>query len=114
MKERILFAAIAGLGLVSASQPAPNAPAQSDMAYPACSRTVTDHCIQLYERGVRTRDNMAANRIEMAPQAADPTPGGAGATASNDLPPCTAEVTDNCEQRPVRLTTRARRAGERG
>lgn len=26
-----------------------------DMALPACSKTVTDHCVQAYERGVRRR-----------------------------------------------------------
>jgi hypothetical protein len=115
MKERILFAAIAGLGLVSASPPAATAPAQGGMAYPACSRTVTDNCIQLYERGVRRRENLAANRIE-APPAPAPAQAsaGAGAIASNDPPPCSATVTDHCQQRPVRLTTRVRRAGERG
>ncbi|TMJ19459.1 MAG: hypothetical protein E6G92_06690 [Alphaproteobacteria bacterium] len=119
MKERILFGAIAGLGLVSASPPVATAPAHSDMAYPACSRTVTDHCIQLYERGVRTRQNLAANRIDspavaMAPAAA-PAPSGAGAIASTtEAPPCSATVTDHCQQRPIRLTARVRRAGERG
>lgn len=32
---------------------ATNAPAQSSATPPPCSRTVTDHCIQAYERGVR-------------------------------------------------------------
>jgi hypothetical protein len=120
MKKLILFAAVAGIGLVSASPPTATATAQSDMAYPACSRTVTDHCIQLYERGVRTRQNLAANRVEapavaaaVAPAPA-PASAGAGATASNDPPPCSATVTDHCQQRPIRLTTRVRRAGERG
>jgi hypothetical protein len=35
---------------VDASQPAPTTTATGD--YPPCSRTVTDHCIQTYERGV--------------------------------------------------------------
>ena len=30
-----------------------NAPPESSASPPACSRTVTDHCIQAYERGVR-------------------------------------------------------------
>ena len=30
-----------------------NAPQQSSATPPPCSRTVTDHCIQTYERGVR-------------------------------------------------------------
>jgi opacity protein-like surface antigen len=32
---------------------ATNAPPQSSPTPPACSRTVTDHCVQTYERGVR-------------------------------------------------------------
>ena len=31
----------------------PPAPMAATGDYPPCSRTVTDHCIQLYERGVR-------------------------------------------------------------
>jgi len=40
-----------GMGgpLVDASQPP--APQPSDASYPACSRTVTDNCLQTYERG---------------------------------------------------------------
>ena len=30
--------------------------------YPPCSKTVTDRCIQLYERGVNTPANLALNR----------------------------------------------------
>jgi hypothetical protein len=37
--------------LVDASQPPAPQPATQD--YPACSRTVTDHCVQTYERGSR-------------------------------------------------------------
>ena len=33
--------------------PAGNATAQSSATPPRCSKTVTDHCIQAYERGVR-------------------------------------------------------------
>ena len=33
--------------------PAGNATPQSSATPPRCSRTVTDHCIQAYERGVR-------------------------------------------------------------
>jgi len=58
MKKLLLFAAVAGLGLVSASPP-PKGPEVGPGAmrhhYPPCSRTVTDRCIQLYERGVRAR-----------------------------------------------------------
>ena len=47
------FNAPPGMGgpMVDASQPpAPMAP---DATYPACSRTVTDNCVQTYERGRR-------------------------------------------------------------
>jgi hypothetical protein len=37
--------------LVDPSQPP--APMPATTSYPACSRTVTDHCVQTYERGVR-------------------------------------------------------------
>src|SRR6478609_9042016 len=58
MKKLLLFAAVAGLGLVSASPPAKGpdyGPREMRRHYPPCSRTVTDRCIQLYERGVRAR-----------------------------------------------------------
>lgn len=50
MKKRMLFAAVAGLGLVSASPPGSKDgahPREADAGYPPCSRTVTDNCIQL-------------------------------------------------------------------
>ena len=56
MKKLLLFAAVAGLGLVSASPPdkGPDHGArEAPRHYPPCSRTVRDRCIQLYERGVR-------------------------------------------------------------
>lgn len=58
MKKLLLFAAVAGFGLVSASPPPKgpdNGPPDARGHYPPCSRTVTDRCIQLYERGVRAR-----------------------------------------------------------
>ena len=58
MKKLLLFAAVAGLGLVSASPPAKGPEyggREMSRHYPPCSRTVTDRCIQLYERGVRAR-----------------------------------------------------------
>jgi len=54
MKKLLLFAAVAGLGLVSASPPdkGPDyGPREMRRDYPPCSRMVTDRCIQLYERG---------------------------------------------------------------
>src|SRR5205085_5645049 len=55
MKKLLLFAAVAGLGLVSASPPGkgPESGPRDARHYPPCSRAVTDSCIQLYERGVR-------------------------------------------------------------
>ena len=45
--------ATAGMGgpIADASQPPPQQPA--DASYPTCSRTVTDNCVQAYERGRR-------------------------------------------------------------
>jgi len=39
-------------GVPSDARPTPQAATEN---YPACSRTVTDHCVQTYERGVRRR-----------------------------------------------------------
>src|SRR5688572_28222479 len=67
MKKQMLFAAVAGLTLVSAHpgpQPALEREARSN--YPPCSRTVTDRCIQLYERGVRAPSNLARNAAPAA------------------------------------------------
>ena len=64
MKKLLLFAAVAGLGLVSASPPAKgpdNGEREARRHYPPCSRTVTDRCIQLYERG-RAREERAEYR----------------------------------------------------
>ena len=50
MKKLLLFAAVAGLGLVSASPPPKgpdNGPREARYHYPPCSRTVTDRCMQL-------------------------------------------------------------------
>jgi len=62
MKKLFLFAAVAGLGLVSAGPPDRDGPRESRGGYPPCSRTVTDQCIQLHERGVRAPENLARNR----------------------------------------------------
>ncbi len=54
MKKMLLFAvAASGLTLVGAS-PVPYS-AGDEAAYPPCSRTVTDRCVQTYERGSRPR-----------------------------------------------------------
>lgn len=103
MKKICFLAAAAGLALVSASPPATGdeTAAAEGSGYPPCSRTVTDRCIQLYERGVGTRENLASNR-DLGP-GRGPAQGGpeeaATATASaGDYPPCSATVTDRCRQ----------------
>lgn len=50
MKKLLLFAAIAGLGLVSAKAPddgPDNGAREARRHYPPCTRTVTDRCNQL-------------------------------------------------------------------
>jgi hypothetical protein len=104
MKKLILFAAVAGLGLTSASPPGPDhpgAPREARGGYPPCSRTVTDNCIQLYERGVRTPANLAEN-AKPADEAA-PTE---QARYEGDCGRCSRERRE--------LAQRIRRAGERG
>lgn len=68
MKKQMLLAAFAGLTLVSAHPPANDGPEpmEARSGYPPCSRTVTDRCIQLYERGVRTATNLASNATPAA------------------------------------------------
>jgi hypothetical protein len=95
MKKLILFAAVAGLGLVSASPPEdkpPEGPRAASRHYPPCSRTVTDSCIQRHER--RARAHAAAER--------HPAPAAATARAARVV------------HQPRRLAQRIRRAGERG
>ena len=115
MKKRLLFAAVAGLGLISASPPGPkdgSHPREAGAGYPPCSRTVTDRCIQLDERGVRRPENLARNERHVGHQPPVET-----ATRAH-YPPCSATVRDRCNQlRPGdhgQLAMRIRRAGERG
>ncbi len=111
MKRLCLFAAVAGLSLVSAAPPEPWSGGASDAGgYPPCSRTVTDRCIQLYERGVSTAANLALNerlgpgRIGTAiggPYEPAPVPEAGrwrAASRGGDYPPCSATVTDRCIQ----------------
>lgn len=103
MKKTILFAAVAGLGLVSAAPPggSPATPsARAPGGYPPCSRTVQDRCIQLHERGVRTAANLAKN------QRLGPEQGVATATAATAPAPRTAA--------PVRLARNEYRRCSRG
>jgi hypothetical protein len=88
MKKLLLFAAVAGLGLVSASPPdkgPDNGPREGARHYPPCSRTVTDRCIQLNEHHARHYAARGGGHVMHAPAAAD-----------------------------RRLAHRVRRAGERG
>lgn len=114
MKIQLLLTAAAGLVLIGASPPGSyegDEAAEGD--YPPCSRTVTDRCIQTYERGVKAkprREEARGGPYEAAP---------VRAVAVGDYPPCSATVTDRCNQllRPARSYARAHRvrsAGERG
>ncbi|HKR24831.1 MAG TPA: hypothetical protein VJS15_06195 [Allosphingosinicella sp.] len=106
--KRVLFAAVAGLGLVSASPPEGDHRIEARAGYPPCSATVTDECIQLYERGVRAPANLARNhRREARPTQAAHAGGG------RHYPPCTATRKDECRQQRA-LARRVRMAGERG
>ena len=100
MKKLILFAAVAGLGLTSASPDYHGGPREARGGYPPCSRTVRDRCIQLYERGVRTPENLAAN--------AKPEDDEASAAMAADEASCA------CTHHRRLLAQRIRRAGERG
>jgi hypothetical protein len=124
MKKVCLFAVVAGLGLVSAAPPSTGdtEAAEASGGYPPCSATVTDRCIQLYERGVRTSENLAANG-DLGP-GRGPAQGGPEEpemASGGDYPPCSATVTDRCTQTYEgrrshrRNAARAiRMAGERG
>ena len=63
MKKIALPGSVCGLLLVAAAPPSNwnGASAESSGGYPPCSATVTDRCIQLYERGVATPTNLALN-----------------------------------------------------
>ncbi|HEV2747960.1 MAG TPA: hypothetical protein VGW34_11755 [Allosphingosinicella sp.] len=137
MRRLILFAAVAGLGLAAASPPqgGPSSawPRSAQGGYPPCSRTVTDRCIQLYERGVATPANLALNdRLgggtamasaeDLGPAAGRGGPyeplryegdaigdRPAAAARGGDYPPCSRLVTDRCIQLYERGVRRARR-----
>ena len=126
MKKLAMFAAAAGLTLVSAAPPShwsrgANGDGSAGRGYPPCSRTVTDRCIQLYERGVRTRANLALNErlgmndrvaalggpYEPSDDAAEDRAAAWPRTSRTDYPACSRTVTDRCIQlyeRGVRRT----------
>jgi hypothetical protein len=116
MMKMSLFAATAGLMLVSAMPPDDRAAgiAADTGGYPPCSRTIRDRCIQLYERGVRESLLSDADEPE---EADDEMP----MAADMGYPPCSAAIRDRCIQTreraapPARAYARVmRRAGERG
>jgi hypothetical protein len=126
MKKLCLFAALAGLGLAASAPPTAGTSASATAAggYPPCSRTVTDRCIQLYERGVNTRANLAMNArlgpgrvprqvtAQGGPYEAPPvTKVGTWRElrSSTAYPTCSATITDRCVQRSKRGPRRARR-----
>jgi hypothetical protein len=62
-KKMLLIAtAMAGAALAGAAPGGYGQGSEEPGGYPACSRTLQDRCIQLYERGVRTSENLAMNR----------------------------------------------------
>ena len=129
MKKTALL--VIGIGLVGMAPPAmktdPSAlSGETASGYPPCSRTVTDRCIQLYERGVATAANLALNRKLGARStamggpyeapSATPAWGFSERTTSwsaparqTSYPPCSRTVTDRC----IQLYERGVR-GERG
>lgn len=99
MKRLFLFAAIAGLTLVSAHPPQDRERDRDhdDNAYPPCSRTVRDSCIQLHERGAR-RDRHVGHHRHHAHDGAMAHRGGHASHV----------------RMTARRAARVRRAGERG
>jgi hypothetical protein len=105
MKIQVFLVAVAGLALVSASPPSDPIPWEDEESlrnYPACSRTVTDRCIQTNERSAASRDELASND-HLAEDTTGPARGGpheavGGKHAANDYPPCSRTVTDRCMQ----------------
>ena len=128
MKKLCFLAATAGLFLVSNAPPP--LPDDDERDYPPCSATVTDNCIQR-ERRMREPESRALDA--MPPEASSgprseppPAPPVVAAAPRKAYPPCSATVTDSCQQtrlgharpmhkvRPVRHARRVRHAGERG
>src|SRR5687768_8602208 len=95
MKKLVFLATAAGLFLVSNAPPGPG-----PGAYPPCSATVTDNCIQR-ERGEpesRALDAMQADETSGARGGPyEPAPA-AATTARRVYPPCSATVRDSCQQ----------------
>jgi hypothetical protein len=125
MKKLAFLATAAGLFLIS-NAPPPGPGPDDPRDYPPCSATVTDDCIQR-ERGEpesRALDAMPADEDSGA-RGGPYEPPPVAAEAPRVYPPCSATVTDSCQQgartyarrshaRPVRYARRVRHAGERG
>jgi hypothetical protein len=118
MMKPLLLAPIAFVGLASASPPPmmPGGPPEAD-GYPPCSATITDRCVQTYERHRRHRADEAYGP---PPPTAAPPP---VEMSGGDYPPCTATRTDRCQQgvrrqgaavRYARWERERVRIGERG
>ncbi|MBV9932438.1 MAG: hypothetical protein JO013_16050 [Alphaproteobacteria bacterium] len=121
MKMPSLFVAAAGAALLGAAPPPPmdrlDGPPGASGGYPPCSAAIRDGCIQLYERGVATPRNLAANerlgpgrtprrfaygpRGPMGPRYGEPGQRRVVVVARNDYPPCGAEIGDRCIQAPA-------------
>jgi hypothetical protein len=121
MKKIVLIAIASGGAILAGAAPGGygRSGEPTDGGYPPCSRTVTDRCIQLYERGVRTPENLAVNRrlgpgrdgtmlagreprpalggpLEEVPMA--PAMGAAPRIEREAYPPCSRTITDRCIQ----------------
>jgi hypothetical protein len=115
MKLLYLLAPMALLGLASAAPPPPPTMDEGAAEYPPCSATLTDRCVQTYERGARGRG--AGGAPELDAVVAEPVQ-----VSGGDYPPCTASREDRCTQNvrhraPVRYAMAEReriRIGERG
>lgn len=117
MKMLSLFAVTAGFTLLGASPPPMDygARAGGPGGYPPCSAEIQDRCIQLHERGVASRHNLALNerlgpdrmprryarmggmRGPMRPMGEPPRM----ALARNDYPRCGPGIEDRCIQAPA-------------
>jgi len=122
MKKLCLFAAVAGLTLVSASPPGTYGSAGARTApgpYPPCSRTVRDSCTN---RGVREPESRALDAMPDSVSARGGPYEAPPPYVTNDrvYPPCSARLRDSCDQsrtrhaRYHRYAHRVRHLGDRG